>query len=193
MENPFFYLVRGTLYRNNSDNPDLIEVDKAFKDDNPILARERAFEFYQNYIDVFLENLGKPYTNHEETLFCLRSFIKNQKESYQKIGNEMMWQIDEDFDKGLFVYLVFDEDEKFETLEGETIYNNKIQIHRLDYSPDELYDDLYSNLKTEFELYEKQNFDIKNYKIDYDIDKSKFITELKPTLRTPINYEKNLF
>ena len=33
MENPFFYLVRGTLYRNNSDNPDLIEVDKAFKDE----------------------------------------------------------------------------------------------------------------------------------------------------------------
>ncbi len=34
---------------------------------------------------------------------------------------------------------------------------------------------------------------MKNYKIDYDFDKSKFITELKPTLRTPIDYKKNLF
>ncbi len=67
-----------------------------------------------------------------------------------------MWQIDEDFDKGLFVYLVLDEADKFETMEGETVYNNKIQIHRLDYSPNELYDDLYSNLKTEFELYKNR-------------------------------------
>jgi hypothetical protein len=192
MKKPF-YLVSGTLYRNNSENPDLIEVNEVFKNDSPIEARERAFTFYQNYIDVFLENLGKSYNNHEETLFWLRSFIKNQKESYQKIGNELMWQIDEDFDKGLFVYLVFDEDKKFETLEGKTVYENKIQIHRLDYSPNELYDDLYSNLKMEFELYEKQNFDIKNYKIEYDFDKSKLITELKPTLRTPIDYKKNLF
>jgi hypothetical protein len=193
MKNSFFYQVKGSLYRNDSENLNLVEVNQFFRNDNPILARESAFEFYQNYIDVFLENLGKSYNNHEETLFWLRNFIKNKNESYQKIGNEIMWQIDEDFDKGLFVYLVLDEADKFETMEGETVYNNKIQIHRLDYSPNELYDDLYSNLKTEFELYEKQNFDMKNYKIDYDFDKSKFITELKPTLRTPIEYKKNLF
>lgn len=193
MKSHFFYQVRGTLYRNNSDSMDFVEVNEVFKRDNPIEARELAFNFYQNYIDVFLENLGKTYVNHEETLFWLRDFIKNKKESFQKIGNELMWQIDEDFDKGLFVYLVINEADKFVTLEGETIYNNKIQIHRLDYSPDELYDDLYSNLMKEYEMYEKQNFDMKNYKIDYDFDKSKFITELKPTLRTPIDYERSLF
>lgn len=189
----FFYQVKGSLYRNDSDNPDLVELNEVFKNDNPIKAREQAFDFYQNYIDVFLENLKKSYNNHEETLFWLRNFIKNKKESYQKIGNELIWQIDEDFDKGLFIYLVLDETDKFETLERETIYNNKIQIHRLDYSPNELYDDLYSNLKIEYELYEKNNFDWGNYKIEYDFDKSKFITELKPTLRTPIDYAKNLF
>lgn len=192
MKKPF-YLVSGTLYRNNSDNPDLIEVNKVFKHDNPIEARENAFNFYQNYIDVFLENLGKKSNSHEENLFWLRDFVKNQNDSFFKVGNEILFEVEEDFDKGLFVYLVLDEDGKFETLEGLTIYENKIQIHRLDYSPNELYDDLYSNLKTEYELYEKQNLDMKNYKIEYDFDKSKFITELKPTLRTPIDYENNLF
>lgn len=193
MKSHFFYQVRGTLYRNNSDSMDLVEVNEVFKQENPIQARELAFNFYQNYIDVFLENLGKTYVNHEETLFWLRDFIKNKEENFQKIGNELLWQIDEDFDKGLFVYLVQDETDKFETLEGETIYNNKIQIHRLDYSPSDLYVDLYDNLKIEFELYKRDNLDTKNNEIDYEIDKSKFITELKPTLRTPIDFERSLF
>lgn len=193
MKSHFFYQVKGTLYRNNSDSMDFVEVNEVFKHENPIEARELAFNFYQNYIDVFLENLGKTYVNHEETLFWLRDFIKNKKESFQKVGNELLWQIDEDFDKGLFVYLVQGENDKFETLEGETVYNNKIQIHRLDYSPIELYDDLYDNLKIEFELYKRDNLDTKNNEIHYEIDKSKFITELKPTLRTPIDFERGLF
>lgn len=193
MQSHFFYQVKGTLYRNNSDSMDFVEVNEVFKHESTIEARELAFNFYQNYIDVFLENLGKTYVNHEETLFWLRDFIKNKKESFQKIGNELLWQIDEDFDKGLFVYLVQDENDKFETLEGETVYNNKKQIHRLDYSLNELYDDLYDNLKIEFELYKKDNLDTKNNEIDYEIDKSKFITELKPTLRTPIDFERSLF
>lgn len=180
------------MYRNNSDNLDFIEVDKVFKNDSPILARESAFEFYQNYIDVFLQNLGHSYNSHEETLFLLKDFIKNKEDSYQKIGNELLWKIDEDFDKGLFVYLITDEYDKFETLEGVTVYNSKIQIHNLDYNSNTLFDDLYSNLKAEFELYKINNLDTKNYIVEYNFDKSKFITELKPTLKTPINFERNL-
>ncbi len=189
MKSHFSYQVRGTLYRNNSDSIDFVEVNEVFKHENPIEARELAFNFYQNYIDVFLENLGKTYVNHEETLFWLRDFIKNKKESFQKVGNELLWQIDEDFDKGLFVYLVQDENDKFETLEGETVYNNKIQIHRLDYSPDDLYDDLYINLVKEFEMYEKNNYEIKNYKIDNNKHTIDSIDGNKPILKTPINFK----
>ena len=48
----YFYLLKGTLYRSPNNPEDLIEIHEVFENDNLIEARERAFEVYQNYVDV---------------------------------------------------------------------------------------------------------------------------------------------
>lgn len=188
MNKSFFYLVRGTLYRNSSTNPDLVEIDVVFKDENPIIAREKAFDFYQNYVDVFLENTGKESGSHQQNICHLRDFLKSENQSVFKIGDEVLFDVDDDFDKGLFVFLVFDDSKKFQTLEGLTIYEEKLLIHRLTYNPTELYVDLYNNLITEFEIYDFNKYDFKNHKVDNDKPTIYTIEGCKPYLRTPIEF-----
>ena len=76
-----FYIVSGEVYRSkgNTDNP--IEIHEEFRDVEPIVAREKAFSYYQNYIDVFLKAKRKYIfpTNKLKTIY--RSFSTHFKKN----------------------------------------------------------------------------------------------------------------
>lgn len=55
----FYYQVKRSLYRSKGNQEDLIEINEIFKNQEPILARERAFDVYQNYIDVLFGYANK--------------------------------------------------------------------------------------------------------------------------------------
>lgn len=105
MKAKFFYQVKGTMFRDQNDQTNLIEVDEIFKDDNPIIAREKAFRCYQNYIDVFLESRGEVYTTHEEAVIALQDFVNSYKPGYFKIGNTNVLELHVDYGKGLSISL----------------------------------------------------------------------------------------
>lgn len=140
-----FYQVKGTFIRQvgNEDNP--VVIDEVFKDDDPIVARRKAYDFYQNYIELFLESKNKRYISHAETVRELQDFLN----SYQQAANTEDWEIEMDFDKGLVIYLI-ESPETYTTLEGEVIFVNKKVLHYIDKDPVIKYKDLLlANLKYE--------------------------------------------
>ena len=73
------------MFRSRGNDTNLIEVNEIFKDDNPIIAREKAFKCFQNYIDVFLDSKGLQYISHEETERVLHDFFNSHEKKYFKL------------------------------------------------------------------------------------------------------------
>ena len=103
----FFYQVSGRMFRTVANELNLVEVNEIFKNENPIIAREQAFNYYQDYIDVLLQSKGKSYFSHEETEKELQDFFNSYKKKNVKIAGESIegMEIDVDCDKGLGISL----------------------------------------------------------------------------------------
>ncbi len=185
MKPNYFYLLKGTLYRSPDNPEDLIEIDEVFENDNLIEARERAFEVYQNYLDVLLESRGEQYRSHGFTRLILSCFYKGKKVSTPTKSLLNVMQLDEvkDFDKGLGVYLVSKEAKKYTTLEGEVIYEDKLLIHDLNSDVPNIKAHMYASLRKEYEIYSTNNYDCKHLVILALPMKEEFI------LKTPIDYK----
>lgn len=122
-----FYQVKGAFIRQVGNEDNLVVIDEVFKDDNPMVARRKAYDFYQNYIELLLESKNKHYISHKETVKELQDFFN----SYQQAAGIEDLEIDMDFDKGLAIYLI-ESPETYTTLEGEVIFVNKKIIHYID-------------------------------------------------------------
>ena len=125
MKSKIFYQLKGTMFRSKNNETNFIEINEIFVDESPIVAREKAFNTYQNYIDVFLQAKEKEYISHEQTVIELKDFTSSYKREFLKFGNEIIDEIDLDFDKGLNIYMVYQNSPIFKTVEGEVIYENK--------------------------------------------------------------------
>ncbi|MGD9993960.1 MAG: hypothetical protein AB7S69_11725 [Salinivirgaceae bacterium] len=157
------YLLKGTIYRNDSDLDNLVEIEEIFKHDNLFEARKQVFNKYQSYVDVFLESIDSSYESFEQTVLELERFIKSSRQKF--ILNEPEnGEIEIDFDKGLFIYLVPDSSKISYTKERQIIYEDKILIHSF---CDNLGDDMkyvYNGLINEYSFYKSiqifENFEL---------------------------------
>ena len=192
MKANFFYQVRGTMFRDQNDQTNLIEVDEIFKDDSPIIAREKAFNFFQNYIDVFLESRGEVYTTHEAAVIVLQDFVNSYKREYFKIGNIKVMELHTDFGKGLNMCLVMANSKIITTPDGSKFYEDEHLVHYIDNEFDDLKLNVLDELAFEYGLYAKYKYDCKNYKKDYDVSGSLEEPVVKSTLATPIDFDKVL-
>ena len=190
MKAKFFYQVRGTMFRDQHDQTNLIEVDEIFKDDNPILAREKAFNLFQNYIDIFLESRGEVYTTHEAAVIALQDFVNSYKREYFKIRNIKVLQLHTDFGKGLNICLVMANSKIITTLDGSKFYEDEHLVHYIDNEFDDLKLNVLDELAFEYALYVKYKYDCKNYRKDYDVSGPLEEPVLKSTLATPIDFDK---
>lgn len=158
-----FYLLKGTLYRTADSLNDLIEIHEIFENDNPFKARERAFTVYQNYIDVLLQSIDADYEDHEIARTALKIFLE-EKEKPSKLAtlmdnfredDEEIFKIENDFDKGISIYMVKADSKTFTTLEGEVIYEDKILIHDLNSELNGVRDYIKESLVEEYSLYKE--------------------------------------
>jgi hypothetical protein len=185
----FYYLIKGTLYRSKDNTDNLIEILEVFKNDLPILARERAFEVYQNYIDVLLESKNLMYENHREAVLATKDFISNELETTPLFIGSIFESIEDDFDKGISIYLVMSDSKTFTTLEGELIYEDKILIHDLNSEISGLKEVMHTGLLQEYELYKKHDYDCKDYVASFPTAEKSAKNKYQYILRTPINHE----
>jgi hypothetical protein len=183
-----YYLVKGCLYRSKDNEENFIEINKVFKNDSPILARERAFEVYQNYIDVLLESKGLTYENHRDAVVATQDFIKGESTTKNNFIEGVFGDIHHDFDKGISVYMVMSNSKTFTTLEGELIYEDKILIHDLNSEINGLKEAMYQGLTQEYELYKQQGYDCKDYTAAFPCAEKSTKNKYQTILRTPINH-----
>ena len=193
MSNLIFYQLKGTMFRSKGNETDLIEVNEIFEDDNPIIAREKVFNAYQNYIDVFLQGKEKEYISYEQTVIELQDFTNSYRREFVKIGNKIIDEIDVDFDKGLSIYMVYENSPIYQTVEGEKIYENKLLIHFIENKLSDLVWNVLDNLFEEFKVYELNKYNFKNYKIEIETaDPFSNESNVKDYLETPIDFYRIL-
>ena len=77
MKAAFHYIVKAKVIRQIKENEfDFEEINEKFENENPIIAREDAFHFYQSWIDVLLQHKGKEYISDKEAREDLVSFVE---------------------------------------------------------------------------------------------------------------------
>lgn len=109
MKFPFHYIVKAKLIRQTKENEfDFEEVYKEFANENPIVAREEAFSYYQSLIDVLLENKNKSYISDKQTREDLVSFIEHGESIKLDVGTGKIEFNDDSFENGIGVYFIVD-------------------------------------------------------------------------------------
>ena len=184
---PIHYKVKVKLVRFIKDGEiDFIDEEKEFYNSRPILAREEAFLYYQNYIDVLCDGAGEKYSSDEQARNVLSRFLMpgiNRKELLKKIAlqdsDSEAWRESVDLllkynHLGLSVNLVVDQpilDDVFETQ-----VDDEILIHGIGGFDDP--QSLMNGLNNEYDYYCEYDLDVKDYKrvISY-IERDDNITE----------------
>lgn len=161
MQKPI-YLLKGTLYRNKeSDKNDLIEIHEKFCDEEPIEARTKAFKKFQSYVEVLLESKELRFHSHEQVERELNSFVDSGERHFALNIPEL--EIDNDFDKGLFLYFIPNPDKKILTKENQVYYEEKYCIHLIDNKKTDLRKYIINSLIFEFDYYGKHNFNTSDH------------------------------
>lgn len=187
MNNKIFYLIRGEVYRSkgNIDNP--IELYEEFKEDNPIVARQNVFKFYQNYIDVFLDSKEKKYISHEQAEEDLQDFFNSFQEKYSEFR-----KIDSDFGICIQISFVFDDTVVHTLKSGFKIYEGEEVIHGMHKTIDDLKEIYFKNLKLEYSFYQKNGYETNGLSKAYNVAGLFEDKEMEHILETPIDFEKVL-
>jgi hypothetical protein len=103
METAFYYVVRAKLIKKKINKElDFLEFETKFEDDNPIVAREKALNHYQSYIDVLL---NQDDITDKEARLKLKSFLTSDKKSKIDIGGESI-DISDSFGNGIGVFMI---------------------------------------------------------------------------------------
>lgn len=187
MKAAIHYIVKAKLIRFIKDGEiDFLEFNEKFESSNPILAREEAFRFYQNYIDVLLEGKNKKYYNDRDARENLNSFIDSGTSTKIKIGDELV-EFNDAYGNGIGVYFVVDrpmQDNIFDDKVGD-----EFLIHGIGHS---IWNDPQSSMDSlnhEYDYYQHFGYEIKDYKrevnfYEYEIEEA----EINEILDTPFNW-----
>lgn len=180
------YIVKSKLIRFIKEGEiNFIEINEKFENDNPIEAREKAFDFYQNNIDVLLQGKDKKYLSHEQAEEDLNPFVDS---GIMVKWNELAegFEFPNSYGNGIGVYMVVDkpiEDYVFDDKIGEEFLIHGISYNRND--PQAFMD----SLTHEYLYYNQFNYDTKNYAIKvnfYEADANEVNEEI--ILKTPFDW-----
>ena len=155
-----FYLLYVNYYRKLSDTDDIVEEERIFRHENPILAREACFDAYQSYIEVLYEYLGKKCSDYDQARKDLKPFFNSGKENTAKGLPFSETEI------GIRVYFVYDETKEYISKKKNMfIYKGIKPIFGLD--NDKCYDEKIMEyelgLMFEYHLYKKKGWEMKDY------------------------------
>lgn len=187
MKQILFYIVRGGVYRSKGKTEDTIEFYEEFKNDSPIIAREKAFRFYQNYIDVFLESKEKEYISYEQSEEDLEDFFNSFQKKYSVLG-----ELETDLGVGIEISFVHSNKVIHTFKDGMVIYEGEEIIHGINKNYRDFKEIYFENLKAEFTIYVKNNYDMKNYMKGYNIAGLFEDKNFAHVLETPIDFDKVL-
>lgn len=161
MSAKIYYKVEGTLYRTKVEETNLVRIDETFEDVNPIIAREKAFSYYQSYIDVLLQSKGEEYVSHEKAVAELKDFFVSGRK------HQLLPDLVDMDDTSLSIYMVKKTPDSFQAFK-ETYYQDKWQIHSIDSQYEDWSAYILKSLIYEYSFYIKNGYDCKNYVLEVD-------------------------
>jgi len=165
----FHYVVKARLIRHIKESGEIqfLEFEDKFDNENPIVARDLAFNHYQNFIDVLLEAKQKKYYSDKQAREELKSFIDLSAKTKIKFGEiEWEWGLLDALGNGIGISLIIDipkPDNVYEDKEGEEFI-----IHGIGYIGT-FYDNpnsLIHGLEREYEYYTFYNYPTDNKVIE---------------------------
>lgn len=155
----FHYVVRTKVIKQikGTGEIDFLEVEKPFKSESPIDARNSAFKHYQSYIDVLLEAKGREYISDKQTKEDLATFISPNTDSKLQFENSEL-EFSSVFKNGIGVFMIVDfpiPDDDLALNEGDELFIHGVgPISFLSDDPS-----LHiTELKSEYEYYEYFNY-----------------------------------
>lgn len=197
MKTAFHYEVRVRLIKlTNESNIEFQEFEEIFENENPIIAREKAFNHYQNIIEVLLESKNARYINDKQARAELKSFVdleKNQK----IIISQRETELNDLIGKGIGVFFIVNKpieieinNEKLKTILSQIELNNEFLIHGIGNiggadDPQTIMD----GLNEEFEYYQHYKYDTKKYETNVEFfEYDAGISETNSILSTPFDW-----
>ena len=167
MKAAFHYIVKAKVIRlTESNEPAFEEISKSFENENPIRAREEAFDFYQSWIDILLQNKQKKYVSDRETRKELISFIDPTVSTKLYSGDTEIEFNKNSLGYGIGVFFVPD-------IEIGVSYSGRIEtgaellIHGIgNFGRKYMLDDNVCILSSEAEYYQHFNYDTDNKEVD---------------------------
>jgi hypothetical protein len=125
MQLPIHYVVKSRLIRFTEEGEiNFLEFEEKFVDEEPIRAREKAFNYFQNYVDVLLDYKEKKYDSFEQTIEDLREFY-NPELIENLYGNKTKLN---ELEFGIGVFAVIENNEK-KSLSTNYDLHDKWPIH----------------------------------------------------------------
>lgn len=152
--NPF-YLVSGTLIRTKDSTENPIVIHQICKNQDLLEARKRAFEIFDNYVDVMKLSVHDSQTEHTS----MSDFFENPKTD-SLAGKILSESFEKNFENGICIYLVLN-DEAYTTIEGEVVYANKLLIHSFDDGAIDISEYIENGIQQEQLLLQKNSIFIK--------------------------------
>lgn len=180
MKNDIYYKITGTLYRSKGQEVNPIEIDETFEDDNPIIAREKAFNHYQSYLDVLLQSKGKEYVSHKKAEPELQDFVKSGKK------HKFLPEIVDTDGMSLSIYMVKKIPQAFQNAFGETDYQDRWRIHYIDNKQEDWSAYVLKSLMFEHSIYVKNGYNYKNHLVACDTLGYFKKRSIQPILKTPL-------
>jgi len=179
MNPAFHYIVRVKLIRFiKNDNIDFINDVLIFENNNPIVAREKAFEYYNSYIDTLLEpNLG-----HKEVENKLSNRILGGDYIQEDIDD--VFHVPISFFNGIGVILKINL-----PIEDDSI-GKEYFIHGIGFGAKGTSQSIMDSLNFEMNYYNHYNYNTKNYKTTVKFFEQDFDGELNDEiiLKTPYDW-----
>lgn len=198
MSAAFHYLVKAKLIHQFEGNEfDFEEINKKFENENPIIAREEAFHYYQSWIDILLQHKGKEYISDKEARKGLISFVEPGVSAKLKADGKEIEFNDKSLGNGIGVFFVPD-------IEIGVSYSGRIEvgaellIHGIgNFGRKYMLDDNVCILSSEFEYYKHFKYETYNrevniiycFKCCYDDGCEDIAIDTRTILKTPFDWE----
>lgn len=170
MKAAFHYIVKAKIIRiTEGSELDFSEINKTFENENPIIARDEAFQFYQSWIDVLLQSKDKDYLSDRQARKDLISFIDPGKTTKLRVDEKEIEFNNDSIGNGIGVYFVADQNV------GNGVFNfglvesgDEVLIHGIGNLDMKGYmiDHFICFLQSEFDYYKYFNYDTKNKEIN---------------------------
>jgi len=187
MEAEIFYLIKGTILLQGSRNNETFEPEIVFKDENPVQARKLAFQKFQDFVELFLEGIGKKYSSYEKAVIQLNDYLSSNKTQY--FLNNPDLPINVDADKWLGIYMVITDSKTHQTKEGITVYEDKELIHYLGTDINDMKQKLLESLMIEYGLFEEFEYNMGDLKTKVDTRGKGEEDDIVEILQTSINFD----